>query len=109
MPEVWRAVVMMVVGTLVGVPSDYSDDRDEFVRVADAVAAEAEALADRITDRFAGLNGMQQRARGQAELSLRNAAHMLSRFADVEWSDEQEADWQRQIEESYHEADDSDL
>jgi len=69
-----------------------SDDRDEFVRVADAVAVEAEALADRIADRFAGFSGMQQRARGQAEHHLREAARYLSQFADVEWSDEQDDD-----------------
>jgi hypothetical protein len=74
---------MMVVGTLVGVPSDYSDDRDEFVRVADAVAAEAEALADRMTDRFAGLNGMQQRARGQAELILQRHSEWVSALSVV--------------------------
>lgn len=77
--------------------------------MAAAVAADAEALADRITDRFAGLNGMQRRARGQAELHLRDAAHYLSRFADVAWSDEQEADWQRSIEQAAREANDRDL
>lgn len=65
---------------------DNAGSDDEFVTVADTVATEAEALADRLTG-FTGLNAPEIRACSLAEQYLREAAHMLAEVAEVDyWS-----------------------